>query len=160
MSSSLAICTFCSHSDKTVHVLCDSRCLLCSRCQLNPTIRKLLIDNTNVADLPSAVTLNVTKEEVDHKLNVGSIANPSVTNDKTQSIKGVCPVCKTNLSRNMLMIIFKYHETFLKSASETQVRTAYLNPFINPLSYDTAYSRADIHSISSWKSTTIPSLPS
>lgn len=46
---SAANCSFCSRPNDSIQVLCDSRCLLCARCQQSRAVRSLLI-NCNEAD--------------------------------------------------------------------------------------------------------------
>ena len=43
-SMSLAKCNVCSRYDRNISVVCESRCLICSRCQGNPVIKTLFVD--------------------------------------------------------------------------------------------------------------------
>ena len=41
---SQALCSFCSRHESSVIVICESRCLLCNRCQNSAPVKKLLVD--------------------------------------------------------------------------------------------------------------------
>lgn len=44
-SASIARCNICSTLNRNVSVICEGRCLICIRCQLTPTIRKLFVSS-------------------------------------------------------------------------------------------------------------------
>jgi hypothetical protein len=52
MPHTQATCKFCDCKDDTIQVICENRCLICSRCELAPTVRKLLADHTMVDQAP------------------------------------------------------------------------------------------------------------
>jgi len=84
-----ATCKFCALSDDTIQVICESRCLICSRCQQVPILRKLLIDHTMAIDVSSTAT------------------QPART-----YLKGFCPVCESSMSTTMLTLISTYKELY------------------------------------------------
>ena len=86
---SQATCIFCALTDDTIQVICESRCLICSRCQQIPTLRKLLIEHTMAIDVSSTAT------------------QPART-----YLKGFCPVCESAMSTTMLTLISTYKELY------------------------------------------------
>ena len=79
-----AACKLCCCLDDTVLVICTKQCILCSRCQLNPVIRKMLIECTIPMD--TSIRANW------HKLT------------------GTCPICSSRMTDPMLSAIIKYRE--------------------------------------------------
>ena len=49
---SLAKCSVCSRYDRNINVICESRCLICGRCQGNPVIKKLFTDRAEDCQCP------------------------------------------------------------------------------------------------------------
>lgn len=99
----LATCQFCSRPDDSIQVLCESRCLICSRCQLVPVVRKLLIDHcefTQSGSQPAA--LNASSQNDDHRLHAASSATCT---------RGTCPICSGSISQNMLYLIQSYYDS-------------------------------------------------
>lgn len=42
-----ACCRFCNKADsKSIQVICGGKCLICSRCQLIPTIKNLFVEHS------------------------------------------------------------------------------------------------------------------
>jgi hypothetical protein len=97
---SQATCKFCALSDDTIQVICEARCLICSRCQQVPILRKLLIDHTMAIDVSSTAT------------------QPAKT-----YLKGFCPVCEASMSTTMLSLISTYKELYKASEDTNSVRT-------------------------------------
>jgi hypothetical protein len=64
MSKNQAICYFCSKPDDSIQVICASRCLICSKCQLVPTIRKLHLDHCEIIPFTQLV------EELEKSTNI------------------------------------------------------------------------------------------
>lgn len=81
-----AICKLCGCPDDSVYVICIKQCILCSRCQQNPVIRKMLIDCTIPMD-------------TSHKSN-------------WHLLTGTCPICSSTMSDPMLASIIKFKEIF------------------------------------------------
>jgi hypothetical protein len=109
-----AVCQFCSHPDDSVQVVCESRCLLCSRCQVNPGIRKLLVENTNFSD-----TVKMRSEELP-KLPTSSGASSCA------ATSGLCPICQSPFSSSMLVIIQSYRDA-LRTGLEDHLMVSLLS---------------------------------
>ena len=90
----VAKCQFCSRTDNSIQVLCESRCLICSRCQLIPGIRQLLIECV-------CVDMEASKNE-QHK----------------PTYKGSCPICQCPLSFSMIQVINKFSGDGKKSSDD------------------------------------------
>lgn len=119
-----AACHFCSLPDDSIQVICEARCLLCSRCQIVPVIRKLLVDNTefstviqtagssfNAANFVGATILG-SQSLFAENVNIGSSSpshGPAVV---MHAIRGTCPLCESALSASMLSLIQTYWEGF------------------------------------------------
>jgi hypothetical protein len=101
----LAICNFCSKPDNDVQVVCESRCLLCSRCQLVPAIRKLLVDHTayNTETTNSSIEGKLTDESPRKK---GDVPSSKVA----IAVSGHCPLCDAVYSASMLLMVQSYRE--------------------------------------------------
>ena len=97
-----ATCKFCSFADDTIQVICESRCLICSRCQQVPILRKLLIDHTIAIDVAATLT------------------QPART-----YLKGFCPVCESAMSATMLSLISTYKEVYKTAEDVALVRKTY-----------------------------------
>lgn len=105
MSNNQATCQFCSKPDNSVQVVCESRCLLCSRCQLVPLIRKLLIEHTDFISNSSYSVNNAT----DERPGTGSNAMKE-HNIAYFATKGICPICNSAISTSMLSIVQDFKE--------------------------------------------------
>jgi hypothetical protein len=88
--SLVAKCQFCSRADNSIQVLCESRCLLCSRCQLIPGIRQLLTECVVIEQVPNA---------------------PNTYGQSKQVAKGACPICECPLSYSMIQMIRSFNVT-------------------------------------------------
>ena len=54
-----ACCRFCGKADmKSIQVICEGKCLVCSRCQLIGSIRSLFIDHSFFETIPGIVNGN------------------------------------------------------------------------------------------------------
>ena len=104
---SQATCKFCALSDDTIQVICESRCLICSRCQQVPTLRKLLIEHTVAMDVAS-----------------------TATNQARTYLKGFCPVCEASMSSTMLSLISTYKELYKANEETNSVLLFLLISFI------------------------------
>jgi hypothetical protein len=91
---SRATCRFCACPDDTIQVICDNRCLICSRCQGVPALRRLLIDHTLAVDVTAPIPILSTLQ-------------PTRT-----ILKGYCPVCAQAMSATMLAQIASYKELY------------------------------------------------
>lgn len=132
MSRSQASCQFCSRPDDSIQVLCESRCLLCSRCQNVPVIRRLLIDHTEfITNAQYANNASIVSHEgadngggSSYQPSHSSIA-PTIGNTSSMrklphsskhsaylAISGECPICGSPVSMNMLALIQSYQEDF------------------------------------------------
>lgn len=118
MSRVQATCRFCSKPDDSVQVLCESRCLICSRCQLVPVIRKLLIDHAEFGPITGNSSNNISSpSDEPYRANTSSVfqANSSLFSNgipTTIALKGDCPICSSIVSPSMLLLITSYRETF------------------------------------------------
>ncbi len=108
-AANFATCQFCSKPDDSIQVICESRCLICSRCQLVPVIRKLLIDHTEFSS-PSS---NSAQNASDNK-NTSSFNS---NNQSCSAIRGTCPICTGTISSNMLYLIQGFYDS-LKADDE------------------------------------------
>ncbi len=126
-----ASCQFCSKPDDSIQVVCESRCLLCSKCQLVPAIRKLLIDHTLFSDDPSIQGCQTEKGAPEPKIFDDAPHRPSTTTGNNiqgggvsstvaLALKGHCPICSATMSLSMLLMIQSYREAF-KVLNEDQV---------------------------------------
>lgn len=98
MAHASATCRFCGCTDDSIQVICESRCLICSRCQQVPAIRKLLVDHTIAIDV-----------------------NPSTASQVTQTyLKGFCPVCECPMSSTMLSLISTFKELYRTMADDNK----------------------------------------
>lgn len=93
-----AVCQFCSKPDDSIQVVCEARCLLCSRCQLIPGIRRLLVENTVFQE--------------DTVTSTGKVNG--------NAISGNCPICFSPLAASMMSIIQSYRDA-LKAQTEDQL---------------------------------------
>ena len=89
-------CNFCSRNDTSVQVICESSCLLCSRCQSTSTIRQLLLNFAN----PSIYD----KNSIAASISGGPIPSP-----------GCCPICKRPMTRGMFLIMLDFIEIMKES---------------------------------------------
>jgi hypothetical protein len=96
---SQATCKFCALTDDTIQVMCESRCLICSRCQQVPILKKLLIEHTMAIDVSSTAT------------------QPART-----YLKGFCPVCESSMSATMLSVISTYKELYKAAEDNSAVK--------------------------------------
>lgn len=103
-SSARAVCNFCSRSDNSIQVICEAKCLLCSRCQIVPGIRKLLIEHSSITDL------YITPENL--------FCVP--INSATLTRKGFCPICEHPMSPSMLVLIEMFKES-MRGANEDEL---------------------------------------
>lgn len=126
-----ASCQFCSKPDDSIQVVCESRCLLCSKCQLVPAIRKLLIDHTLFSDDPSIQGSQTEKGAIEPKIFDDAPYRPSTTTGNNiqgggvsstvaLALKGHCPICSAAMSLSMLLMIQSYREAF-KVLNEDQM---------------------------------------
>lgn len=103
-----------------VQVVCESRCLLCSRCQLVPGIRRLLVDNTVFSDDPSldrnaSGDFSLT-EDSPKRSNLPSTAG--LNGAQVTALRGSCPLCASPIAVSMLAMIQTYREAFRIQAEE------------------------------------------
>ncbi|KAJ1387393.1 hypothetical protein B484DRAFT_409919, partial [Ochromonadaceae sp. CCMP2298] len=96
---SRATCRFCACPDESIQVICDSRCLICSRCQGVPALRRLLVDHTVAIDITLATSA------------------PNAPQTRTV-LKGYCPVCVQPMSATMLAQIALYKELYRATAED------------------------------------------
>lgn len=128
--SSKASCQFCSKPDDSIQVVCESRCLLCSRCQFVPAIRRLLLDHTIFQTSPSLSEESIRRTS----------ANPSLPSGPTVA-SGKCPICLSSLSPSMLALIETFQEVNQTLDDKTTVRNKYwcwntsLNSILGELCY-------------------------
>eukprot|EP01038_Epipyxis_sp_PR26KG_P006647 gene6647-9123_t len=97
MSTSSAVCAFCSRSDTSIQVICEARCLICSRCQLMPGIRKLLLDYSQIISLSNNNITTIT-------------SNNGVQYQKIVAKCGSCPICEQPMAHNMLQLIKSFRD--------------------------------------------------
>lgn len=125
MSINYATCQFCSKPDDSIQVICDSRCLICSRCQLVPVIRKLLIDHT---EFSSANGTNTAPTSDDHSNGNNNQNNSRVLashgSSSSSAIRGTCPICSGAISSNMLFLIQGFFDSLKNDDDEMMVRTS------------------------------------
>jgi hypothetical protein len=121
MAKNLASCQFCSRPDDSIQILCESRCLICSRCQVKPIIRKLLLDH---CDFSSQTSQN---QQPTGQPNGSSVmvqgvnddSYPQKANNPFTSMCGTCPICSAPVSVNMLFFIQTLRENFKPDEDET-----------------------------------------
>jgi hypothetical protein len=103
-----ATCRFCDCKDDSIQVICENRCLICSRCQLVPTVRKLLMDHTFLVDVLSSA----------YPLAMGStpagLQSPSLASQVRTILKGHCPICESVMCATMLGQIGTFKELYRK----------------------------------------------
>ena len=108
MEKNQALCSFCSKPDDSIQVVCEARCLLCSRCQIVPAIRKLLIDNTEFS-----TERNLWSAEPRH-FNESPAKKGEVQFESSSkiavAISGSCPLCYSAMSASMLLMVQSYKE--------------------------------------------------
>lgn len=118
-----AACHFCSLPDDSIQVICDARCLLCSRCQIVPTIRKLLVDHTEFSPtlqngsntalsnfFTGSTILGSASLYVDNvSIPQSPLHGPTMT---MHAVRGNCPLCESPMSASMLALIQTYWEAF------------------------------------------------
>jgi hypothetical protein len=107
---SQATCKFCSFSDDTIQVICEARCLICSRCQQIPILRKLLIDHTMNVEIPA-----------------------TATQPARSQLKGFCPVCEASMSTTMVTLISIYKESTSKGGVDDLVTVNLVVLYSTPL---------------------------
>jgi len=98
-----ASCSLCSRTDREVQVLCEGRCLICSKCEQSPAIRKLMID-----------FLSKPKRGPNGKLS-----------EKKYSL---CPICEQSLSRSMFQT-FKKIDGLQKAIVESNLKISEMDYF-------------------------------
>eukprot|EP01041_Mallomonas_annulata_P002131 gene2131-4158_t len=89
MSISQAECSFCSRPDKSIQVICEGRCLICTRCQQSSVIRKLLADSI---------------------VGVANISLKTIIRQKQHHLVGICPICELPMAPNMMTTVIQFRE--------------------------------------------------
>lgn len=115
-----AACQFCSRPDDSVQVLCESRCLVCAKCQSSPGIRRLLVENSKFRD--DSTTKQFRNEELAKLQNNAGVA--------CSAISGTCPICLAPIAQSMLLIIETYRDA-LKTQAEDQANVCYRDYLLN-----------------------------
>lgn len=101
-----AVCQFCSRPDDSVQVVCEAKCLLCSRCQTIPGIKKLLVENT----------IFLEKDDSWRQRNEEGL-NKIINSSAIIAESGTCPICYAPMSQNILSLLEGYYES-IKAQSE------------------------------------------
>ena len=109
--SSIAICAFCSKYALSVQVICEGKCLICSKCQVVPSIRKLFIDTYFSASLENNSLGNSFLNNSSFVNNESSLLDVSTKGGGGASgARGGCPICSSTLARNMVQTIMIYNK--------------------------------------------------
>lgn len=116
-AANFATCQFCSKPDDSIQVICESRCLICSRCQLVPVIRKLLIDHTEFSAPGGLGITNIINSQEDH--NASNKINSNTAS--CSAIRGTCPICTGSISSNMLFLIQGFYDSLMNEDEDTLV---------------------------------------
>lgn len=82
-------CSFCSHHNNVVQVICEGNCVICSKCQVLAPTQKLLLKAANVDITSNANT----------QTSIGGVVKTHC------SINGCCPLCKKAFSRNFSYLL-------------------------------------------------------
>lgn len=91
---SQAVCCFCSRHESSVIVICESRCLLCNRCQNSVPIKKLLVDYFHKVGVYNA--------GYDSYASNASFLD---INSNVEERKIGCPICSQPLAPQMIQSI-------------------------------------------------------
>lgn len=125
--SSIAICAFCSKYALSVQVICEGKCLICSKCQAVPTIRKLFIDTYFSTSLSNDSLNNSLLNNSSFVNNENSLLDISTKGGGGASgVRGGCPICSSTLARNMVQTILQYNK---QSKSTEDLTTSYIGDF-------------------------------
>lgn len=109
-----AVCQFCSKPDDSVQVVCEAKCLLCSKCQTIPGIKKLLVENTKFHEKDESARQRNVEEGMNKNIN-------SFLNGPVVAESGNCPICYAPISQSMLTILETYYES-IKTQAEDQIQ--------------------------------------
>lgn len=118
MAARQAVCYFCSKPDDSIQVVCETRCLICSRCQLSPVMRKLFIDSLDAASSSFFGTDDSNFQTLPTSPTLRATSSPNSA-AMLASMSGSCPICCMNLSVGMLRLIQGYKEA-LRHQSEDE----------------------------------------
>ena len=91
---SQALCCFCSRHESSVIVICESRCLLCNRCQNSVPVKKLLVDYYH--------KFGVYNAGYDSYASNASFLD---INSNAEEKKIGCPICSQPLAPQMIQSI-------------------------------------------------------